>query len=88
MEPTVEDAQRLMLSEQHSDDMVQFQAGPITNMIPNSDWQNEYQKKKSCMNWRYKNEKNKENETLIVKERIERESWSNWKKLEINLQNN
>ena len=36
VEPTMEDAQRLMFSEQHVDDMVQFQAGPITNMIPNS----------------------------------------------------
>jgi len=49
VEPTVEDAQRLMVSEQHVDDMVQFQAGPITNMIPNSDRQKEY-RKKSCMN--------------------------------------
>ena len=33
VEPTMEDAERLMVSEQHVDDMVQFQAGPITNMI-------------------------------------------------------
>ena len=46
MEPTMEDSQRLMVSEQHIDDMVQFQAGPITNMIPNSDRQKEYRKKK------------------------------------------
>ena len=39
VEPTMEDAECLMVSEQHVDDMVQFQAGPITNMIPNSDQQ-------------------------------------------------
>ena len=46
VEPTVEDAQRLMVIEQDVDDMVQFQVGPITNMIPNLDRQKEYRKKK------------------------------------------
>ena len=46
VEPTVEYAQRLLVNEQCVDDMVQFQAGPITNMIPNSDRQKEYRKKK------------------------------------------
>ena len=45
VEPTVEYAQRVTVSEQSVDDMVQFQAGPITNMIPNSDRPKEYRKK-------------------------------------------
>ena len=62
MEPTVEDTQRLMVSEQHVDDMVQFQAGPITNMIPNLDRQKEYRKKKL--------------HELTVQEREEQRKWN------------
>ena len=46
VEPTVEDAQRVTVKEQRVDDMVQFQAVPITNMIPNVDRQKEYRKRK------------------------------------------
>ena len=44
MEPTLENAQRVMVNEQCVDDMVQFQAVPITNMIPNADRQKQYRK--------------------------------------------
>ena len=33
IEPIVGDAQRVMVTEQHDADMVQFQAVPITNMV-------------------------------------------------------
>ena len=46
MEPTVEYAQRVTVNEQSVDDMVQFQAVPITNMIPNGNRQKEYRKRK------------------------------------------
>ena len=46
MEPTLENAQRVMVNEQCVDDMVQFQAVPITNMIPNPYRQKEISKKK------------------------------------------
>ena len=41
----MEDVQHVMVSEQCVDDMIQFQAVPITNMIPNVDRQKEYRKK-------------------------------------------
>jgi len=46
MEPTLENVQRVMVNEQFVDDMVQFQAVPITNMIPNADRQKQYRKRK------------------------------------------
>ena len=39
VEATVEDAQRVMNKEQSVDGMVQFQAVPITDMIPNANRQ-------------------------------------------------
>ena len=46
MEATVEDPQRVTIREQSVDAMVQFQAVPITNMIPNANRQKEYRKRK------------------------------------------
>ena len=40
------DAQRVTVREQCVDDMVQFQAVPIYNMIPNADRQKQYRKRK------------------------------------------
>ena len=40
------DAQCVTVIEKHVYDMVQFQAVPITNMIPNSNRQKEYRKRK------------------------------------------
>ena len=42
----MEDAQRVMIREQSVDGMVQFQAVPITNMIPNANRQKEYRIRK------------------------------------------
>ena len=42
VEATVEDAQRVTVREQSFDGMVQFQAVPVTNMIPNANRQKEY----------------------------------------------
>ena len=46
VEATVEDAQRVTNREQSIDGMVQFQAVPITNMIPNENRQKKYRKTK------------------------------------------
>ena len=49
------------------------------------EWNKEHtsRKKENWKDWQQKNEKNKENEMLIDKEHIERESWSSWKNKEI-----
>ena len=44
VEPTVEGAQCVTVREKCVDEMVQFQAAPITNTIPKVDQQKEYQK--------------------------------------------
>ena len=46
VEATVKDAQHVTIREQSVDGMVQFQVVPITNMIPNANWQKEYRKRK------------------------------------------